>query len=47
MLKFIVGWLEKFSVGSLLVGFYQGNAYAVSLGVVSLLVALYMQWRAK
>ena len=47
MTKLIIGWLEKFSVGSLLVGFYQGNAYAVSLGVVALLVALYMQWRTK
>jgi hypothetical protein len=45
MRKFIVSWLDKFSVGSLLVGFYQGNTYAVCLGIAALLAALYMQWR--
>jgi hypothetical protein len=45
MKRFIIGWLDKFSVGSLLVGFYQGNAYAVCLGIAALLVALRMQWR--
>ena len=47
MIKFIVGWLEKFSVGSLLVGFYQGNAYAVCLGGITFIVAMYLQWRSK
>ena len=45
MTKFVIGWMEKFSVGSLLVGFYQGNAHAVCLGVFALYVALRMLQR--
>jgi len=42
MTKFVIGWLEKFSVGSLLIGFYQDNAYAVCLGMIAAFVAMRM-----
>jgi hypothetical protein len=42
MTKFVIGWLEKFSVGSLLIGFYQDSAYAVCLGMIAAFVAMRM-----
>jgi hypothetical protein len=45
MTKLVTGWLEKFSVGSMLIGFYQGNAYAVLLGAFSLIAAIYFTRR--
>jgi hypothetical protein len=45
MLKRIADWLEKISAGSMLIGLYQGNNYAICFGFLLVLVALTIEWR--
>jgi hypothetical protein len=45
MLKRIADWLEKISAGSMLIGLYQGNNYAIFFGFLLVLVALVIEWR--
>ncbi|MDR3363110.1 MAG: hypothetical protein LBO64_09800 [Desulfovibrio sp.] len=45
MQRYIQNWPEKFSVGSALIGFYQGSSYAVILGTAACLVSVYLAWR--
>jgi hypothetical protein len=47
MLKRVADWLEKISAGSMLIGLYQGNNYAVLFGFFLIIVALYLEWRIK
>ena len=51
MLKRIADWMEKFSAGSMLIGVFQINFYAITLGVIALGVVLglqrYLQRREK
>ena len=45
MQKRIADILEKFGIGSLLIGLYQGRALAVFLGCMCLIACLYLAWR--
>ena len=43
MFKRVVDWMEKFSVGSLLVGLFQNKEPAVVIGIVALSVMIGLQ----
>jgi hypothetical protein len=47
MLKRIADWLEKISAGSMLIGLYQGNNYAILFGFLLVFVSLVLEWRMK
>lgn len=47
MVRRIADILEKFAVGSLLVGFYQGNYIAVTIAVLSGAGCLYLTHRGQ
>ena len=47
MMKRVADWLEKISAGSMLVGLYQGNNYAVIFGFCLIIIALYLEWRIR
>ena len=51
MLKRVADWMEKISAGSLLVGLYQDEFYAVAIGTTAfcgmLLLQGYLQRRGK
>lgn len=40
--KRIADMLEKLGIGSMLVGFYQGNWYAVLLGIIAICACLWI-----
>ena len=43
MLKRVADWLEKFSAGSMLIGWYQDNIQAITIGMVVFGVMLFIQ----
>ena len=47
MVKRIADILEKFAVGSLLIGLYQQNILAVLLGFAGIIACLYLTRRAQ
>lgn len=47
MVKRIADILEKFAVGSLLIGLYQQNALAVILGIAGLIACLHVTRRIR
>lgn len=47
MVKRIADILEKFAVGSLLIGLYQQKFLAVTLGIAGVLACLYLTRRAQ
>lgn len=47
LLKKFADIFEKFGIGSLLIGLYQLNGYAVILGLISVGACLYITWRFK
>ena len=44
-MKRIADWLEKISAGSMLIGLYQNNLWAISIGVGTLAGSIYMTRR--
>ncbi len=44
-MKRIADWLEKISAGSMLIGLYQNNLWAIAIGVGALAGSIYMTRR--
>lgn len=44
-MKRIADWLEKISAGSILIGLYQNNLWAIAIGFMTLVGSMYITRR--